>query len=103
MINLPEVPAIIYPKPGPVQNIVFMFNIHRFRRDWDPLPTAMKLEELKELVEKQDGIPATEAQLAALTGMSRGAIRRCNLIMEIPASARKEIWPSSRSPNQSGE
>jgi ParB family transcriptional regulator, chromosome partitioning protein len=91
MINLSEIPAIIYPKPGPVQNIVFMFNIHRFRRDWDPLPTAMKLEELKDLVEEQDGITPTEAQLSALTGMSRGAIRRCKLIMEIPASARHEI------------
>ena len=98
MINLATIPAIIYPKPGPVQNIVFMFNIHRFRRDWDPLPTAMKLEELKDLVEKDDGVSPTEAQLAALTGMSRGAIRRCRLIMEIPAAARREILAELKKP-----
>jgi ParB family chromosome partitioning protein len=98
MINRPEIPAIIYPKPGPVQNIVFMFNIHRFRKDWDPLPTAMKLEELKQLVEKKDGVSPTEAQLAALTGMSRGAIRRCKLIMEIPASARRDILAELEKP-----
>ncbi len=98
MVNIGTIPAIIYPKPGPVQNIVFMFNIHRFRRDWDPLPTAMKLEELKALVEDQDGVPPTEAQLSALTGMSRGAIRRCKLIMEIPAKARREILAELEKP-----
>ncbi|MBI1902153.1 MAG: ParB/RepB/Spo0J family partition protein [Planctomycetia bacterium] len=91
MINLPAIPAIVYPKPAAVQNIVYMFNIHRFRKDWDPLPTAMKLEELKELIEAEEGTPPTEAQLAALTGMSRGQIRRCKLIMEIPEPYRKEI------------
>lgn len=89
MINLPKIPAIILPKPGKLQNIVFMFNIHRFRKDWDPLPTAMKLEELKETIEEKKGIPATEADLSSLTGMTRGAIRRCNLIMEIPAKDRR--------------
>jgi ParB family transcriptional regulator, chromosome partitioning protein len=98
MINRQTIPAIIYPKPGPVQNIVFMFNIHRFRKDWDPLPTAMKLEELKELIEKEEGVPPSEAQLAALTGMTRGAIRRCKLIMEIPASSRRDILAELEKP-----
>lgn len=91
MINLKEIPAIIYPKPSPLQNIVFMFNIHRFRKDWDPLPTAMKLEELKGLIEEEEGGPPTEARLSTLTGMSRGAIRRCKLIMEIPKRERDQV------------
>ena len=91
MVNRTEIPAIIYPKPTPVQNIVFMFNIHRFRKDWDPLPTAMKLEELKTLIEEGEGKAASEAELSALTGMTRGAIRRCKLIMEIPARDRADI------------
>jgi len=91
MLNLKKIPAIIYPKPDPVQNIVFMFNIHRFRKDWDPLPTAMKLEELKKLVHDKEGRYPSEAELSALTGMTRGAIRRCKLIMEIPASDRRAI------------
>jgi ParB/RepB/Spo0J family partition protein len=98
MINRKTVPAIIYPKPDPVQNIVFMFNIHRFRKDWDPLPTAMKLEELKDLVKEEEGAFPTEAQLGALTGMSRGQIRRCKLIMEIPEPDRNEILAELEKP-----
>ncbi len=100
MINLPEIPAIILPKPDKLQNIVFMFNIHRFRKDWDPLPTAMKLEELKQTVEDQKGVPTTEAELASLTGMTRGAIRRCNLIMEIPAKDRKLLLKELEKPER---
>src|SRR5437870_5065133 len=32
MLNERTIPAIIYPKPDPVKNIVYMFNIHRFRK-----------------------------------------------------------------------
>jgi ParB family transcriptional regulator, chromosome partitioning protein len=98
MINADQIPAIIYPKPSPIQNLVFMFNIHRFRRDWDPLPTAMKLEELDELIRQQRGQPPTEAELAALTGMSRGAVRRCKLIMELPSQDRRRILKELNKP-----
>ncbi len=98
MLNLTVVPAIIYPKPDAVQNIVFMFNIHRFRKDWDPLPTAMKLEELRKLVAEQQGRQPTEAQFAALTGMSQGQVRRCKLIMEIPESDRLELLDELEKP-----
>lgn len=98
MINLPEIPAIILPKPDKLQNIVFMFNIHRFRKDWDPLPTAMKLQELKEIMEDQKGSPATEADLSSVTGMTRGAIRRCNLIMEIPIRDRRLLLQELEKP-----
>lgn len=98
MINQKTIPAIIYPKPDPVKNIVYMFNIHRFRKDWDPLPTAMKLEELKQLVADREGTPPTEAQLAALTGMSRGQIRRCTLIMEIPVAERRQLLAELEKP-----
>lgn len=100
MINKETLPAIIYPKPGPVKNIVYMFNIHRFRRDWDPLPTAMKLTELKDLLCQQEGTLPTEAQLAALTGMTRGAIRRCNIIMEIPQTDRDRILAELEKPEK---
>jgi len=91
MVNLRTIPAIIYPKPTPLQNLVFMFNIHRFRVDWDPLPAAMKLDELRKLWTEGEGVEPTEAQLAALTGMSRGTVRRCRIILEIPQRYRTEI------------
>ena len=28
------------------QNILFMFNIHHYRREWELFPTALKLEQL---------------------------------------------------------
>ena len=42
-LGLSKVPAIIQPKPGRLQNIMMMFAIHHARKDWDPLPTALKL------------------------------------------------------------
>ena len=99
-LNLEEIPSIIYPRPSDVQNIVYMFNIHRFRRDWDPLPTAMKLEDLADLMEAAEGLKPTEGELSALTGMSRGAIRRCRLIMEIPQRHRTEILRELEKPER---
>jgi len=46
-LGLNKVPAIVQNRPDPVTNIMMMFAIHNARRDWDPLPTAMKLEELE--------------------------------------------------------
>ena len=100
MLNMETIPAIVLPKPSPVQNIVFMFNIHRYRRDWDPLPTAMKLEELADLLESENGYRPTEAELASLTGMSRGAVRRCKLIMEIPTRDRQLLLKELDKPEQ---
>jgi len=100
MINLRQIPAIIYPQPTPLQNLVFMFNIHRFRVDWDPLPAAMKLDELRELWKKEEGVEPTEAQLAALTGMSRGTVRRSKIILEIPERYRTVILDELRKPEK---
>ncbi len=99
-INLERIPAIIYPKPTPLQNLVFMFNIHRFRVDWDPLPAAMKLDELREIWTGKEGVEPTEAQMAALTGMTRGTVRRCRIIMEIPGGYREMILKELEKPDR---
>lgn len=99
-INLERIPAIIYPKPTPLQNLVFMFNIHRFRVDWDPLPAAMKLDELREIWTKKEGVEPSEAQMAALTGMTRGTVRRCRIIMEIPEDYREMILKELEKPER---
>ena len=46
-LGLDRVPAIVQPKPDRLQNIMMMFAIHNARRDWDPLPTALKLRDLE--------------------------------------------------------
>jgi ParB/RepB/Spo0J family partition protein len=54
-LGLNKVPAIVQEKPDPVTNIMMMFAIHNARRDWDPLPTAMKLEELEKKLTSPGG------------------------------------------------
>ena len=51
-LGLHRVPAIVQPKPERMQNIMMMFAIHNARRDWDPLPTALKLKELEAELQK---------------------------------------------------
>ena len=54
-LGLHNVPAIIQPKPARVQNIMMMFAIHNARRDWLPLPTALKLQDLETELSRAKG------------------------------------------------
>ena len=64
-IGLKEVPVNEVQEPNEVQNIVTMFQIHKFREDWELMPTALKLEVLMDrLGEKGD------RSLAELTGLN---------------------------------
>ena len=47
-LGLKRVPVIVQPEPTRLQNIMMMFAIHNARKEWDPLPTALKLRELGE-------------------------------------------------------
>src|SRR5436309_2719031 len=58
-LGLNKVPVIVQDKPDPVTNIMMMFAIHNARKDWDPLPTAMKLEELEKKLSGPKGKPPT--------------------------------------------
>jgi hypothetical protein len=51
VLGLPTIPANIVDKPKDVtQNILYMFNIHYFRKQWELFPTALKLEKIIELL-----------------------------------------------------
>lgn len=90
-LGLASVPAIIQPKPGRLQNIMMMFAIHNTRRDWDPLPAALKLEELEHEFTKQHGKVPTEKELAGLASITRGEVRRLRNLLRLPNSYRKEL------------
>ncbi|WP_020694987.1 ParB/RepB/Spo0J family partition protein [Reyranella massiliensis] len=90
-LGLHRVPAIVQPKPPRVQNIMMMFAIHNARRDWDPLPTALKLQTLEAELEKIRGRKLTETELAASASLSRGAVRRYRKILRIPADLQKSL------------
>ena len=79
-LRLPELPANVVDEPKDVtQNILFMFNIHHYRKEWYLFPTALKLEVLmKEL--KTD----SETTLSNFTGVTRSMIRRCKSLLWLP-------------------
>ena len=86
-LNWPTVKANVIDEPEDVtQNILFMFNIHHYRREWELFPTALKLEQL---------IKATgtdqEAALSNFTGVSRQMIRRCKTLLWFPPKYRNVL------------
>jgi ParB/RepB/Spo0J family partition protein len=90
-LGLKKVPAILQPKPDRLQNIMMMFAIHHARKDWDPLPTALKLQDLEREFEKQHGKKPSESQLAGLASLSRGEVRRLKKLLALPEDYRKEL------------
>ena len=75
-VGLKTIPVNEVAEPTLVQNIVTMFQIHKLRKDWELMPTALKLEllmrELKETKEKR---------LAELTGLDEAVVVRCKKLL----------------------
>ena len=75
-IGLDEVPINAVTEPSLAQNIVTMFQIHKLRKDWELMPTALKLGVLmEELSENRD------RALAALTGLDSAVVIRCKKLL----------------------
>lgn len=73
---LQHVPINQVTEPSTVENIVTMFQIHKLRKDWELMPTALKVEVLmKELDEKRD------KPLADLTGLNVAVVVRCKKLL----------------------
>lgn len=78
-LKLPKVPVNQVAAPTLVQNIVTMFQIHKFREDWELMPTALKLEILmREMKETND------RKLADLVGLDRAVVARCKKLLSFP-------------------
>lgn len=97
-LGLGNVPAIIQDKPDRITNIMMMFAIHNARNDWDPLPTALKLQELEKELTKATGRAPTEAELAAAASLSRGEVRRYRKILRLPDDFKAEILEELEKP-----
>lgn len=83
-LGLDEVPINEVAEPNIAQNIVTMFQIHKLRKDWELMPTALKLEVLmNELKEYRDGV------LADLTGLNAAVVVRCKKLLSYPAKYRE--------------
>jgi ParB family transcriptional regulator, chromosome partitioning protein len=83
-LNLKTIPALVQDKPSELDNLVLMYNIHALREQWDYYTIASKLERVMELYEREYNYQPTEIILSELTGLTRGSIRRCQLIIELP-------------------
>lgn len=83
-LGLKNIPAIVQSKPSELQNLVLMYNIHSLREQWDYYTIASKLERVIDLYEKEFNNFPNELILSELTGLTRGAIRRCQLLIELP-------------------
>ncbi len=90
-LGLSKVPIIVQPKPERLQNIMMMFAIHHARKDWDPLPTALKLQDLEDEFTKRNGRKPNEKQLAGLASLSRGEVRRLKKLLALPESYRDDL------------
>ncbi|MBI2898591.1 MAG: ParB/RepB/Spo0J family partition protein [Planctomycetes bacterium] len=75
-VGIKKVPVNEVREPTLVQNIVTMFQIHKLRKDWELMPTALKMELLiRELKEKN------EKRLAELTGLDVAVVTRCRKLL----------------------
>ncbi|MDR6189193.1 ParB family chromosome partitioning protein [Agrobacterium pusense] len=89
-LNLKRVPALVQPKPTELNNLLLMFNIHALREQWDYLTIANKLPNVIELFTSENGGRApNETELSEITGLTRGQIRRCRLLFDLPSEYRK--------------
>ncbi len=83
-LNLKSVPVLIQEKPTELENLIIMYNIHALREQWDYFTIATKLERIISLTESNSGRKPNEAELSETTGLTRGAIRRCYLLLDLP-------------------
>lgn len=90
-LGLSSVPAIVQSEPDLITNIMMMFAIHKARSDWDPLPTALKLEKLEAILGERLGRTPKEAELAAAASLSRGEVRRYRNILNLPEIYKNEL------------
>lgn len=87
-LGMPQIPAILVGKPDRMTNLMMMFAIHHRRNEWDPLPTAQKLQILEELYEKRYGRKPKERELAELGSLKIGEVRRLKKLLGLPSEYR---------------
>ncbi|MBI5625147.1 MAG: ParB/RepB/Spo0J family partition protein [Elusimicrobia bacterium] len=96
-LNHATVPAIIQPKPAPLENLLMMFNIHNVRLDWDLMPMALKLVEIQKMLEKK-GEPSTPKALAAITGVRLPTVERALELVELPQKFQTMLLKEAEKP-----
>lgn len=81
-LDLSQVPVNIISRPDKTENILLMFNIHNVRKDWELIPTALKLEVLIRLLHEKYGKIPTATELSKLTGLKANRINDCKRVLK---------------------
>lgn len=97
-LNKKTIPALVQEKPSPLLNLLLMFNIHSLREQWDLFTISMKLPTVIALLKKEQCKDPTEGELSSSTGLTRGVIRRCKLLMELPQKYKKLLLEELKKP-----
>ena len=79
-----RIPANVVAPPAPMASLIYMFNIHQFRQQWELMPTATALKALIDRLETTD-----TDQIMELTGLSQPQVERCKLILTFPSRYQK--------------
>ena len=91
------VPANIVSAPNQMSELIYMFNIHQYRRQWELMPTAIALQSVMSGLGIRD-----DKELNELTGLSAPQIERCKLILSFPEKYRRmslDADPTKRIPS----
>ena len=102
-LNLKTIPAIIQEEPTKLENLLLMFNIHALREQWDLLTIALKMQTIIDLLETELGRLPNEPELANKTGLTRGVIRRCRLLMDLPKKYQNMLLTELKKPKSKQE
>jgi ParB family chromosome partitioning protein len=102
-LNLKTIPALVQDEPDPLQNLLLMFNIHALREQWDLLTIALKLPKIIGLLASELGSQPTESELSEYTGLARGVIRRCRLLVDLPQKYQDLLLAELKKPKSKQE
>jgi ParB family chromosome partitioning protein len=99
-----NIPANVVDPPDNVASLIYMFNIHAFREQWELMPTALSL---KQLIVELGYVEIPQLQkhfdeLNELTGLSYPQLERCRRILMFPEQYQKlslESDPAKRIPS----
>ena len=92
-----KIPTNIVQAPNSTSSLIYMFNIHAFREQWELMPTALSLQEIKKGLNISD-----RNELHLVTGLSISQIERCEKILNFPKEFQDlslDADPSKRIPS----
>jgi ParB family transcriptional regulator, chromosome partitioning protein len=101
-LNLAGVPVLVQPEPSPLENLLKMFNIHNVRTDWDLMPMALKLAEVRRMLE-DDGRASSPQALAGVTGVTLPTVRRALELLELPQKYQDMLLREAEKPRDKQE